>query len=292
MSSGHTSRGGRGNRRARRGSQRQRGPEGQSGQPRQNAAMLLVSQEGRQPAHTQRDADAGIHESEPDDDLGAGVDAVDAVDDTEELASEGAAEAVATNLEAVEAGEVTEPSHREAAHEHQERKELSVGEHAEHDTQGSGEPGSGHSKAEKRGPVLMPPGSGPRGPMPYAPGTRAHMAPQENTGQNGADPAYRAPGPSARTSRFERDRDHGEHEPLRPEVRGDVGPLIDSLRDVFVQDRSIASQGGTTRCGICYLHFPIAELEYREDEGYYVCTRCARSLGHTRLPMVRRQQRS
>jgi hypothetical protein len=77
----------------------------------------------------------------------------------------------------------------------------------------------------------------------------------------------------------------------RRDVRGDVGSLIDSLREVFERDRSVASQGGTARCGICYLHFPVAELDYRAEEGFYVCAPCALRLGATRLPMVRRQQR-
>ena len=82
-----------------------------------------------------------------------------------------------------------------------------------------------------------------------------------------------------------------EHEPLRAEVRGEVGSLIDSLRELFVRDRSVASQGGSTRCGICYLHFPLAELRYREAEGFYVCEACSRALGTAAIPMVRHQQR-
>lgn len=80
---------------------------------------------------------------------------------------------------------------------------------------------------------------------------------------------------------------------LRPrgDVRGDVGPLIDALHEVFVHDRAVSSQGGSTRCGICYLHFPFSELEYREAEGYYVCAGCKRALGPARLPMVRKQRR-
>ena len=76
------------------------------------------------------------------------------------------------------------------------------------------------------------------------------------------------------------------------EVRGDVGPLIDSLHDLFIRDRAIASQGNVTRCGICYLHYPLSELEYREVEGYYVCFSCKRSLGSTQLMMIRRQQKN
>ncbi|HEY7342443.1 MAG TPA: hypothetical protein VH591_16330 [Ktedonobacterales bacterium] len=79
-------------------------------------------------------------------------------------------------------------------------------------------------------------------------------------------------------------------EPFRPESRGEVGSLIDSLHDLFVQDRAVASQGESARCGICYLHFPLAALEYREAEGFYVCAACKRALGHNPLMMIRRQQ--
>lgn len=82
-----------------------------------------------------------------------------------------------------------------------------------------------------------------------------------------------------------------ERRPQR-DVRGDVGTLIDSLHDLFSQDRTIASQGNATRCGICYLHYSLSELEYREAEGYYVCADCKRALGSTQLVMVRRQQRN
>ncbi len=82
-----------------------------------------------------------------------------------------------------------------------------------------------------------------------------------------------------------------ERRPPR-DVRGDVGALIDSLHDLFAQDRTIASQGNATRCGICYLHYPLSELEYRAVEGYYICADCKRALGSTQLMMVRRQQRN
>jgi hypothetical protein len=75
------------------------------------------------------------------------------------------------------------------------------------------------------------------------------------------------------------------------DVRGDIGELIDSLHEAFERDRGIASQGDSARCGICYLHHFLGELQYREEEGYYVCASCARALSHTRLVMVRRQQR-
>ncbi|HEX8032888.1 MAG TPA: hypothetical protein VF510_03530 [Ktedonobacterales bacterium] len=81
-----------------------------------------------------------------------------------------------------------------------------------------------------------------------------------------------------------------ERRPAR-DVRGDIGGLIDSLHALFAQNRSVASQGNTARCGICYLYFSVAELEYREVEGYYVCADCKRTLGSTQLMMLRRQQK-
>jgi hypothetical protein len=79
-------------------------------------------------------------------------------------------------------------------------------------------------------------------------------------------------------------------EPSRPESRGEVGSLIDSLHELFAQDRAVASEGNSARCGICYLHFPLTALEYREAEGFYVCAGCKRALGHNPLMMIRRQQ--
>ncbi len=88
-------------------------------------------------------------------------------------------------------------------------------------------------------------------------------------------------------------REFSERERLaqRPEVRGEVGALIDDLRGVFQRDRSVASLPNCARCGVCYHYFMTDDLEYREAEGYYVCAGCAKLLGTTRLPMVRRQQR-
>ena len=88
------------------------------------------------------------------------------------------------------------------------------------------------------------------------------------------------------------DEDDGlEYIGPRADVRGNVGGLIDSLHEVFTRDRSVASQGGAARCGVCYLHFPVAELIYRDAEGFYVCQSCSHALGSARVPMVRRQQR-
>lgn len=71
----------------------------------------------------------------------------------------------------------------------------------------------------------------------------------------------------------------------------DFDEMIASLRDLFAQDRQVASQQESKRCGICYLHFSPGELYYREEEGFYVCSACERALGKHTLPMIRQQQK-
>lgn len=66
--------------------------------------------------------------------------------------------------------------------------------------------------------------------------------------------------------------------------------MLQSLHEQFAHDRQVASQPDSTRCGICYLHFPVNELHYR-DEGFYACYGCERALGKQTLPMVRKQQK-
>ena len=82
-----------------------------------------------------------------------------------------------------------------------------------------------------------------------------------------------------------------EQAPEPVDVRGELGPLIDSLHELFERDRAVASQGGSTRCGICYLYYKLSELTYRDADGLYVCGRCARALGSSSLRMIRRQQK-
>jgi hypothetical protein len=81
----------------------------------------------------------------------------------------------------------------------------------------------------------------------------------------------------------------------RPERDGlgrvDLPQLIDALRQQFEQDRALASQPGSARCGICYLYYQQADLFYREEEGFYLCKNCQRTLGNAQLKMLRRQQR-
>jgi hypothetical protein len=70
----------------------------------------------------------------------------------------------------------------------------------------------------------------------------------------------------------------------------DFEQMIESLHDLFEHDRQVASQPDSTRCGLCYLYFPVAELHYR-DEGFYICPGCAHSLGSRHVSMLRKQQR-
>lgn len=152
----------------------------------------------------------------------------------------------------------------------------------------------------------------------YAPGQQKrpasngqHGAPERNGAvngggeNNGADAAHGHPTtpthapeaarPHASHAPHADDEDGDEETPIasgpRADVRGAVGDLIDSLHEIFARDRAIASQGGISRCGICYLHYPLGELVYHESEGFYVCQTCERALGGARVNMVRRQQR-
>jgi hypothetical protein len=71
----------------------------------------------------------------------------------------------------------------------------------------------------------------------------------------------------------------------------DFDEMIASLRELFAHDRQVASQAENKRCGICYLYYTPAELTYREEEGFYICSSCMRTLGKQNLPMIRRQQK-
>jgi hypothetical protein len=71
----------------------------------------------------------------------------------------------------------------------------------------------------------------------------------------------------------------------------DFEAMIESLRELFARDRQVASQQDSKRCGICYLYFSGEELHYREEEGFYVCSGCAQTLGKQTLRMIRRQQK-
>ena len=70
----------------------------------------------------------------------------------------------------------------------------------------------------------------------------------------------------------------------------DFEAMLISLHELFEHDRQVASQQDACRCGICYLHFSVSELHYRE-EGFYVCEGCERAMSKLMLPMLREQQK-
>ncbi len=79
-----------------------------------------------------------------------------------------------------------------------------------------------------------------------------------------------------------------QHTPTPP---SELTEFLQSLRELFVADRANGSRSDATRCGICYLTFARDELTYREEDGCYLCARCAAALGHQHIPMLRRQRR-
>ncbi len=147
--------------------------------------------------------------------------------------------------------------------------------------------------------VVVEPAHLPERPAPrhveqaHPPVTRAAPPPPardyevDDSPATGAQPVVRPP----RHERTTRDRVRYVHVPGTVDVRGDVGPLIDDLHALFERDRVMASQGNTARCGVCYFHFAISDLVYRDAEGFYVCPGCERALGQARMVMLRRQQR-
>jgi hypothetical protein len=101
------------------------------------------------------------------------------------------------------------------------------------------------------------------------------------SGSEGPQRSVGAPRGSEASERPERDG----------QSRMDLAQLIEALHQQFEQDRALASQTGSARCGICYLYYRQADLFYREEEGFYICKSCQRSLGNGKIKMVRRQQR-
>ena len=115
---------------------------------------------------------------------------------------------------------------------------------------------------------------------------RGHEPGEANEQKNRLEPRERVD----RVERVERS-DGAERQERDGQPRMDLAHLIESLHQQFEQDRTTASQAGTARCGICYFYYRQTDLVFREEEGFYICPRCQRSLGNGRIKMVRRQQR-
>jgi hypothetical protein len=75
-----------------------------------------------------------------------------------------------------------------------------------------------------------------------------------------------------------------------PTPPNELTEMIDSLRQLFVQDRLYAARFDATRCGVCYLTYSTDMVTYREDDGCYICSTCAKVLGNNHIPMIRRQR--
>lgn len=273
--SGHTNRNRRnnGNPRSRHGPQRQRGPEGRANQ----SANQATGQPKNPAPGGARDAQSNEKEAQKSD-----------------------------QRQPHAPRPLDQPSVTHGSPESEQARDVAGSE-------AGGDVAASHEAKTPRG---RPPfGTGSRGSHAYIPASGPRLLSEENghngtSGANGHTPMARqtessgaaseyddGEGDSAvptptnwRIERLNGGTDTTPREPFRPESRGEVGPLIDALHEMFAQDRTVASRGDSARCGICYLHFPLSALEYREAEGFYVCAGCQRALGRQQVMMIRRQQ--
>lgn len=285
--SGHTNRNRRngGNPRSRHGAQRQRGGDGRAGQPKNNA-------------------------NSPQRSIEEGAPSGDRVADQERTPSKDAQES--SGPQPITDGAQDQPTREERPEGHAADESPTAQERRDD----ANPPGRRSFNGAGRGSHAYIPANPGNGARPGENGQNGQPGQNGHSGSNGRHgPNGRASGERrAERQVWTRDEDEGEsdgggdiprnwrierlnggtdttpHEPFRPESRGAVGPLIDTLHEIFAQDRSVATRGDSARCGICYLHFPLAHLEYRESEGFYVCEGCKRALGHQQVMMVRRQQ--
>ena len=295
--SGHTNRNRRngGNSRSRHGPQRSRGADSRANQPK-NAAPPGAEQQAlsgeQKPAHDNKRADKPDHKTAPG-----------ASHPTAEPAAQGdaAVEPPLSNGEGPTAsasddssGETTDGSSDDASELNRQDSAASL-------------PRPPFAASSRGGHAYIP-ASGPRLNLNGQNGQHGQNGQNGRHAVNGHKAAERRVDPADFTTddadsggdglvpanwRIERlngGTDTTPREPFRPESRGEVGSLIDSLHAMFAQDRAVASRGDSARCGICYLHFPLTSLEYREVEGFFVCTDCKRTLGHQQVMMIRRQQ--
>ena len=294
---GHTNRNKRngGNPRSRHGAQRQRGGEGRAGQQKNNA-----NNTNNAPRPVEEGSAASNHVAEQD--------------------TRKSQEPQGLQPQPVTDGAQDQPPRDERPSDHDADESSTAQEQREEANPPGRRPFNGVGRSS-HAYIPANPGNGPRpgengqygaSGQHAPPGQNGHSSSNGRYSVNGRPPAERR----AERSVWTRDENEGEsesvsggdiprnwrverlnggtdttpHEPFRPESRGAVGPLIDTLHEIFAQDRSVATRGDSTRCGICYLHFPLTNLEYRESEGFYVCEGCKRALGRQQVMMVRRQQ--
>ncbi|MBA3825320.1 MAG: hypothetical protein H0X24_15655 [Ktedonobacterales bacterium] len=72
---------------------------------------------------------------------------------------------------------------------------------------------------------------------------------------------------------------------------GELSEMFETLRALFVRDRTNGSRPDAARCGICYLTFAREELTYHEEAGFYACPDCQQALQARGIAMLRRQRR-
>ncbi len=275
--SGHTNRnkrngGNGGNPRSRRGPPRQRGADGRPGsQPKNDVPPAAESdmRESEQPPA--KDPNRSARASQPPTQSTPPT----GYTGPEQASSEGDDASLDEPVRPHDQQQPTRPSGRAPF------AALSHGGHAYIPANGSrlGMNGQGGANGQNRQNGHMPPDRRSEAPV---------AASSMNNDDDGND--SEATPETWRTERLNGGVDSTPREPFRPESRGEVGSLVDSLHELFAQDRAVASQGDGTRCGICYLHFPLNALEYREVEGFYICAGCRRALGHQQVMMIRRQQ--
>lgn len=305
MGSGHNRNGRGNNRRARNGPPQRdgRGPQNLNGQRNGQPALMAVSPRPRQgppasqPGHTPPPAttayEAELDVVEVDEVAVVEGDEGGAVVEVHEVRAE-------LRVAPDSAGEPDDPPPAKNA--------AAVGDSAPIRPERQAQQPAPRGQRQPYVPAMPNGRQGPPAARPPAQGAafvakpaEARRPPARSVEVDDDEGAETAPSQAVARSRPERfvvterpQREHGEryqHIPGTPDIRGEVGALIDSLRTLFQDDRTVASQSGATRCGICYFHYPLSTLAYREDGGYYVCQRCAKSLGGTPLNMVRRQQR-
>lgn len=138
------------------------------------------------------------------------------------------------------------------------------------------------------GKAIMPPSSGSNGKHPISPAEQAPPSPpepprnQEPESENYDEEAV-APAISTNTGRHITQR--------TPTPSSELTPLLEALRALFNQDRTLSAHGDAVRCGICYLTFPRDQVHYHETEGFYACPTCEAALGKHQLPMIHRQRK-
>lgn len=161
------------------------------------------------------------------------------------------------------------------------------------------EPRANNKSKEKDGvapPANVPPPEPVDVVPPVVPVTKALVPPVSVNKPTPALPATPPPAPVANAANgaplFANAKHSGRHTGQRtPSPQGELTDMLDTLRAVFVHDRTLGAHTDAMRCGVCYLMFAAEDASYREEEGFYACPACTVSLGNQSLIMLRRQRK-